>query len=54
MADKKQEYEMRVRQCMEQVKGIITEAKNDGLSIGVSAMLDTSGEPKVLVAVLMR
>lgn len=54
MADKKQEYEMRVKQCMEAVKGIMTEARNDGLSIGVNASLDTAGEPMITVAVLLR
>lgn len=54
MADKRQEYEMRVKQSMEVVKAIMTEAKNEGLSIGVTAQLDISGEPQVIVAVLMR
>lgn len=54
MAEKKQEYEMRVKQCMEQVKGVMIEAKNDGLAIGVNAALDISGEPQVTVVVLMR
>lgn len=54
MAEKKQEYEMRVKQCMEVVKAVMIEAKNNGFSIGVNASLDISGEPQVIVAVLMR
>lgn len=54
MAEKRQEYEIAVRQCLEVVKGIMTRAKNDGLSIGVKMDLDVNGEPQAQVVVVMR
>lgn len=52
--DKRQEFKLRAEECTKVLHGLMTEAKREGYAVEVFTHLDTSGEPKSRVTVVLR
>lgn len=52
--DKRQEFELRARECLQALHGLMTEAKREGYAIEVFTSMGVGGEPNSRVAVLLR
>lgn len=52
--DKRQEFEIRARECVQALHGLMTEAKREGYHVEVYSSLDIYGNPQSRVTVTPR
>lgn len=54
MSDKRQELELRAKECVQGLHGLMTEAKREGYHLEVYSCLGVGGEPQSKITVTPR